>query len=133
MDILGILRSLGSLAVILGMLAGALWAVRRFDIRLPGRTGVRNEKRLQLVERLGIDQRRSVVIIRRDGREHLMVMGPEGSVTIESFDAPANPPQAPERPAMRTSRNFAELLKDDVIDWAVAKRCSRAGSARRNP
>ena len=37
MDLLSLLRMLGGLAIVLGMLAGALWIVRRYNIKLPGR------------------------------------------------------------------------------------------------
>ena len=83
------LRALGALALLLGMLAGALWATRRFDLRLPGRVGHRPEQRLELVERLTIDQRRSAVLIRCHGREHLVIVAPEGHVVVSSEEVPA--------------------------------------------
>lgn len=84
MDLLSALRALGALGLILGMLAGALWAVRRYDIKLPSQwLGSRTEeRRLALVERLSLDGRRSVALIRCDGREHLVVIAPEGVVAL---------------------------------------------------
>lgn len=109
MDILSLLRTLGSLAVVLGMLAGALWAVKKYDIKLPGRItgGGARRRRIELVEKLSIDAKRSVALIRRDGCEHLILLGPEGSATIEtgirdSFEAmvaDAAPVAAPPAPA----------------------------------
>ncbi|MET4666589.1 flagellar biosynthetic protein FliO [Sphingomonas sp. PvP056] len=89
MTLLPLLRMFGALALVLGGLAGALWAVRRFDLRLPGRIGLapRPERRLTLVERLAVDPRRSLVLVRRDGREHLLLIAPEGHVVVEAFDA----------------------------------------------
>lgn len=89
MTLLPLLRMVGALALVLGGLAGALWAVRRFDLRLPGRIGLaaRPERRLALVERLAVDPRRSLVLVRRDGREHLLLIAPEGHVVVEAFDA----------------------------------------------
>jgi flagellar biogenesis protein FliO len=89
MTLLPLLRMLGALALVLGGLAGALWAVRRFDLRLPGRIGLaaRPERRLALIERLAVDPRRSLVLVRRDGREHLLLIAPEGHVVVEAFDA----------------------------------------------
>lgn len=84
MDLASILRTLGGLATVLGMLSAALWLVRRYDIRLPGRTGMARASRLELVERLPIDARRSVALLRRDGREHLILIAPEGHVILES-------------------------------------------------
>jgi len=97
--LLPLLRMIGALAIVLGGLAGALWAVRRFDLRLPGRIGAapRRERRLELVERLTIDPRRSVLLVRRDGREHLLLIAPEGHVVIEAVEQP--PVAAPPAPS----------------------------------
>jgi flagellar protein FliO/FliZ len=84
MDLLSMLRTLGALGMVLGMLAAALWAVKRYDIKLPGRVSGTNRKRVEMVERLSIDAKRSVALIRRDGCEHLILIGPEGSATIET-------------------------------------------------
>lgn len=92
MDFLSLLRTLGALGVVLGLLAGALWAVRRYDITLSG--GLMNTlmghaapKRLSLVERLPLDGRRSVALIRRDNREHLVLIAPEGVLLLEANTA----------------------------------------------
>ena len=85
MDVLSLLRMLGALGVVLGILAGALWAIRRYDIKLPGRVGATGAaRRIELIERLPLDTRRSVALIRRDGREHLILVGPEGAVLVET-------------------------------------------------
>lgn len=78
------IRTLGALGVVLGMLAGALWVVRRYDLKLPGRVSGSARKRVELVERLAVDAKRSVALIRRDGCEHLILIGPEGHVTLET-------------------------------------------------
>lgn len=92
MELIALLRMFGGLVTVLGLLAGALWVVRRYDIKLPGRflTGG-TEKRLALVERLAIDGRRSVALIRRDGREHLVLIAPEGLLMLDSHTNSATP------------------------------------------
>lgn len=82
-DGLAIVRSLGALLTVLGLLAGALWAVRRFNLVLPG-TGAGPERRLAVVERLSLDPRRSLALLRRDGVEHLVLLAPEGHLVIET-------------------------------------------------
>lgn len=84
MDIVALLRTLGGLATVLGVLAGALWIVRRYDIALPGRIGGSHARRVELVERVSIDARRSVVLVRRDDREHLFVLMPDHATVLES-------------------------------------------------
>ena len=89
------IRTIGALGVVLGMLAGALWAVRRYDIKLPGRVSGSGRKRVELVERLAVDAKRSVALIRRDGCEHLILIGPEGHVTLETGITAPQPVAAP--------------------------------------
>lgn len=80
MDPLLLLRTFGALLTVLGLLAGGLWAVRRWGLVLPAR---RPDRRLALVERLALDPRRSLALVRRDGREHLILLAPEGTVIVE--------------------------------------------------
>lgn len=98
MDIIAVMRMLGALGVVLGLLAGALWVVKRFDVRLPGRIGRgAAPRRLEIVERLTIDPKRSLVLLRRDGEEHLVLMSPEGHVALDcnSLADPADPSVPP--------------------------------------
>lgn len=117
MDILSMLRTLGALGMVLGMLAGALWMVKRYDIKLPGRVSTTSRKRVELVERLSLDPKRSVALIRRDGHEHLVLIGPEGSATLETgiIAPPAEPMPEPVKVAMPElppfAANFAKLIK----------------------
>ncbi len=84
MDTLSLLRTIGALGLLLGCLAGALWAVRRYDLKLPGRVTAGSRKRVELVERLTLDAKRSVALIRRDGAEHLILLAPEGHLVVET-------------------------------------------------
>ncbi|QDK31388.1 flagellar biosynthetic protein FliO [Sphingomonas sp. IC081] len=93
MEFLAVLRTLGALAVVLGLLVGALWTVRRYDLRMPqkwlarlgDRLGDRTSvRRLELVERLAIDPRRSVVMIRSDNKDISLLIAPEGVVLLDS-------------------------------------------------
>lgn len=89
MEIFAVLRTLGALAVVLGLLVGALWLVRRYDLRLPQKwlanLGDRDApRRLELVERLSLDPRRQVVLIRRDYKEISLLIAPEGVIMLDS-------------------------------------------------
>lgn len=95
MDFFSVLRMVGGLAVVLGILAGALWLVRRYDIKLPGRVGAARDQRLEIVERITIDQRRSLLLIRRDGQEHLLLLSPEGHVVVDRASHDASDGQVP--------------------------------------
>lgn len=84
MDALTLLRTLGALGVVLGALVGGLWLVRRINPGLGVARTSLGPRRVEVVERTAIDNRRSVLLIRRDGREHLLLVGPEGSTVVES-------------------------------------------------
>lgn len=85
MEWLALLRMLGALLVVLAMLVGAMWVVRRYDLRLPMRMmgGEPGPRRLQVVERLPIDSRRAVLLIRCDETEHLLLIGPDHAAPID--------------------------------------------------
>lgn len=118
------MRTLGALGVVLGMLAGALWAVRRYDIKLPGRVSGSGRKRVELVERLAVDAKRSVALIRRDGCEHLILMGPEGHITLETGIAAPQPAAAPEQAA--PAANFQNDLAAFTSNFGKLVDLSRA-------
>ena len=90
MDITALLRTLGGLGVVLGMLGAALWIVRRYDIALPGRVGagVGSGRRVAVIERVQLDAKGSLVLMRRDDREHLFVLLPDRVAVIETGIAP---------------------------------------------
>jgi hypothetical protein len=111
MDLLALLRTLGGLGLVLGLLAGALWAVRRYDLKLPGRVSATRRKRVELVERLAIDAKRSVALIRRDGCEHLILIGPDGDVVIETAIAAPVAPEAVLPEPKRLAGAFARLVE----------------------
>ena len=115
MDILSLLRTLGGLGVVLGMLAGALWVVRRYDIKLPGRVSHTSRKRIEMVERLTLDAKRSVALIRRDDAEHLILIAPDGHVVIETGIVKAAAPEGvPALVAVPTP--VAEPTNDNLSD-----------------
>lgn len=97
MEWLALLRTLGALAIVLGGLAGALWLVRRYDIALPGRIGAGRAatRRIEVIERIAIDARRSAVLLRRDDREHLFLLLPDGATILESRILRDEPAPAP--------------------------------------
>ena len=134
MDLLSFLRTIAALGTVLGLLGGALWAVRRYNIVLPGQIGDRGMKRLALVERIGIDAKRSIVLVRRDDREHLVMIGPGGETVLESgivredaetaetlveSAAPAAEPAAKSVPARRVPTKTAAKPAKVAEDFAT--------------
>ncbi|GAB5349272.1 flagellar biosynthetic protein FliO [Alteriqipengyuania sp. 357] len=119
MDVMYLVRALGALGLLLGMLTAALWAVRRYDLRLPGALVRNSGRRLEVVERLGIDKRRSAILIRRDDREHLVIISPEGQIVVES--RPHSFPDLDAQPVPNATRalpqSFTALLDADLTSF----------------
>jgi flagellar protein FliO/FliZ len=126
MNIESYLYAVLALIFVLALLGLFYLVMRRLGIggALP-RT--RGERRLRLVEVLPVDAKRRLVLLRRDGREHLVLLGPETDLLIESQDggwgngsdaapkpasfdkaldraAPAKPAPAPAAPDSREPR-----------------------------
>ena len=82
MDVVDVMRYVGALAVVLGLLGTAFVVARKYG--LPGVVAPQGSRRLVVAETLMIDARHRAVLLRRDDREHLIVIGPNGTTAIES-------------------------------------------------
>ncbi|MEM9626960.1 MAG: flagellar biosynthetic protein FliO [Pseudomonadota bacterium] len=85
------LRFFVALIIVLGLIALFAWIARRF--RLGGLAGASMMSgRLAIVENLPIDGRQRLVLIRRDDRESLVLIGQDRSLVIESgIERPREP------------------------------------------
>lgn len=45
---------------------------------------IKQKRRLKVLEMLSIDARRRLILIQRDNREHLVILGPNGETVIEA-------------------------------------------------
>jgi flagellar protein FliO/FliZ len=81
-------RYLVSLIFVLGLIGLFAWLLRRFGpparLRGPGR------RRLSIVEILPVDARRRLVLLRRDDKEHLILIGQGQDLVIETGIEPAS-------------------------------------------
>jgi flagellar protein FliO/FliZ len=82
MDLIDIARYLGALLLVLSLVGLAGLGVRRFGI--PGVASGAATRRLAIVETLMIGPRQRLYILRRDGVEHLVMAGPDGTTVIET-------------------------------------------------
>jgi flagellar protein FliO/FliZ len=88
MEYVDIARYLGALLVVLALLGLAALAARRYGV--PGVMKANAVRRLSVVESLMIGPRQKLLLVRKDNREHLLFVGPQGAMLIEHADAPAN-------------------------------------------
>ncbi len=85
MDQVDIGRFILSFAFVVGLVFVAAWVTRKLGIE--GRFKKTSaESRLQVIDSLMIDPRRRLVLIRRDAREHLLLLSANQDVVIESYD-----------------------------------------------
>ncbi len=84
------LRSLFALVFVMLLITATGWAIRRFG---PGtlRAGPRRKRRLSLAEVLPLDGRRRLVLVQRDGVEHLLVIGGNADLVVERGIAAGSP------------------------------------------
>lgn len=83
MDASNYIRTLAALVVVLGLIMLVLWALRRFGLGgMVPRVGP-TRRRLAVVESLALDGRRRLVLVRRDDREHLLLLGNTVDVVVE--------------------------------------------------
>lgn len=91
MDPIVYLRFFLALALVVGLVLLAGWAGRRFGlVPVAGGRRTRRGKRLGLVEVMPLDSRRRLVLVRRDGTEHLLLLSAGRDLVIETgIAAPA--------------------------------------------
>jgi flagellar protein FliO/FliZ len=90
MDIFDALKAIAALAFVLGILLGFAWLLRKYGGTLGIKVG-QDASDLRVVEWRSLDMRRKLAVIRWDGRDHLMSLGPANDVLIASRVAPPSP------------------------------------------
>lgn len=83
MGFLDFARAILGLAITLGLIGLAAYALRRYAPGLMVRfQGVRGERRMQVIETLVLDPARRLILVRVDDEERLILLG-EGKELIE--------------------------------------------------
>jgi flagellar protein FliO/FliZ len=86
-DPIQMMRFGAALIFVLGLMWGLSMLLRHLNEKngLGGRLGgLAQKRRLRVVESLPIDARRKLMIVRRDDREHLIIVGGNSETLIES-------------------------------------------------
>ncbi len=78
------IRFMLALVVVLALIGGLAWTARRFGFggQLTPNRG--KSPRLSVVEVKVLESRRKLGLLRRDGREHLVLLGPHQDLLLES-------------------------------------------------
>ncbi len=78
-------RAAFALMATLALIVGVAWGARRLGMMHANGQG---ERRLKLVESLMLDPRRRLVIVKWDGREHLLLLSAAGDKVVAGAAAP---------------------------------------------
>lgn len=111
-----------ALVLVIGLIALIAWLLRRFGItgRLAPGSGVpTGRRRLSVVEACNVDGRRRLVLVRRDGVEHLVLLTANGSGVVIERGIGDDPEAARDFPATlarvrkRTKKARIQELEDE--------------------
>ncbi len=83
MDLANLPRFALALAVVLALILGLSWLLRRYGAGLRIAPGLRGQ-RIGVVAFSPVDAKRRLALIRRDDVEHLVLLGPTGETVIET-------------------------------------------------
>ena len=81
-DLHDLARFAAALIFVLALMGGLSLVMRRFSHNHP--LTLPQKRRLKILEVLPLDSRRRLVLLRRDNREHLVILGATGETLIES-------------------------------------------------
>ncbi|WP_184721848.1 flagellar biosynthetic protein FliO [Caulobacter sp.] len=94
MDPIEFIRALAALAVTLGLIGLAAWALRKFGPDAVGRMiAARQDRRMRVVESLVLDPTRRLLIVNLDGEERLVLLGDGKLLDWVPQPRPAPPPE----------------------------------------
>ncbi|MCI5049090.1 MAG: flagellar biosynthetic protein FliO [Rickettsiales bacterium] len=91
MDLVSISQVFLAFAIVVGLILLVGWITRKANLHHRFQMLRSADKRLSVISSLMIDPRRRLVLIKRDEKEHLVLLGPERDLLIESYDAQATP------------------------------------------
>ena len=95
MDFSDVFRFVAALAFIIGLIGLCAFLARRFGLAPGGMLQPGAPRRLALVEMKQLDQKHRLLLIRRDGKEHLILTGGDQPLLVEAgIDAPIMPEEA---------------------------------------
>lgn len=88
MDLMAMLQMAAALGFVLGLIALAAYGLRRFGLAGLPMPKQGQRRRLDIIEARTIDARRQLVLVRRDGTDHLLLLSASGDLVIETGIAP---------------------------------------------
>jgi flagellar protein FliO/FliZ len=120
MEFSEIFRFVASLAFIIGLIGLCAYAAKRMGLATGNISATGSQKRLSIVEVKVIDAKHRLVLMRRDNREHLVLLGGEQDLLIESgIEAPE---ATEEGPQAQTAQAGPVLQFQKIVDFIKERR-----------
>lgn len=92
MEFSEIFRFAASLVFIIGLIGLCAYGAKKLGLASGGVTATGSQKRLAVIEVKVIDAKHRLVLMRRDNKEHLVLLGGDQNLLVESgIDAPEVP------------------------------------------
>jgi hypothetical protein len=107
--------------VVLVLIGAAAWLVRRFGGNRLGANANRGRMpRLAVIDAAAVDNRRRLVLVRRDNVEHLLMIGGPSDIVVEQNIVRAMPArdQAPPRPSVGGAELPPRVALPDAGAWS---------------
>ena len=120
MDFSIYLRFMFALVLVLGLIGALAWAARRFGFGGQLVPNAGKSPRLSVVEVRTLDSRRKLVLVRRDGSEYLVLIGPNQDLLLESGITP--PREATQPVSLATAGAAAPELTENTPAGVPAER-----------
>jgi len=118
MELSEIFRFGASLVFIIGLIGLCAYGAKKLGLASGGITAMGSQKRLAVVEVKVIDAKHRLVLMRRDNKEHLVLLGGDQNLLVESgIDAPEVPeaelgtPPAPTAAVLQFQK-FVDFIKE---------------------
>lgn len=123
MEFADYLRFVFALVFVLGLIGVCAFAARRFGL-VPGAPKAQGgATRLTVLESVAVDARRRLVLVRRDDKEHLILVSPNTEVVVErGIKAQPRPVASPEAAPLETTG----LLRFALQKYAPSKKHAAA-------
>ncbi len=86
MELVELSRFFVSLLFVIGLIFAVAWLVKRVGIEKRWTYKLKPSSRLHIIDSLMIDPRRRLVLIKRDDKEHLILIGTSGEQLIETIE-----------------------------------------------
>lgn len=121
MELSEIFRFVASLVFIVGLIGMCAYVAKRMGLATGNIAATGAQKRLSIVEVKVVDAKHRLILIRRDNREHLVLMGGEQDLLIESGIEAPEAPQAETNPA-ETAQTAPVLQFQKFVDFIKERR-----------